>query len=165
MAYDLMKGRQDGKDWSLGASITTTTDDVEDRLRSLTTDTNNLNADVTAWYKNHAGESGAQKFASAWSEWRDATYKFIKSWKEGPFYKIKLAWNYVDNAEERMRELAEWRRRWEQLSGEKSTAPSTPPPAPPKPKNPDGRGGAWKILAILGAGGLGAMLIAKKLGG
>lgn len=163
MAYDIMRGKQDGKDWSLGASLTTSTDDVNDRLGSLTVDTNNLNADISAWYRNNAGEVQTARFAKAWSEWRDGTYKFIKSWKEGGFFKIKLAWNYLDNADTRIRELAEWRRRWEQLSGEKSTAPSTLP-APPKKQPGEGGGGAWKWLAILGAGGLGAMFLSKKIG-
>ena len=162
MAYDLIRGRLDDKDWSLGASITTSTDDVDDRLRSLTVDTNNLNADVTAWYKNHAQNLTTQKFAAAWSQWRDATYKFIRSWKEGAFYKIKLAWNFMDDANQRVLELAEWRRRWEQLSGERSTAPATIAPPPPKP---DEGGGPWKWLAILGAGGIGALILSKKIGG
>lgn len=164
MAYDLMRGCADGRDWSLGASITTSTDDVEDRLSTLTVDTNNLNNDITAWFTSNSGNDGAVKFWRAWVQWRDATYKFIKSWKEGPFYKIKLAWNYVDNAEERMRQLAEWRRRWEQLSGEKSTAPAAAAPAPPKPKGQESSGGAWKMLAVLGAGGIGALLLSRKLG-
>jgi len=161
MAYDLMRGCQTRRDWSLGASFTTSTDDAEERLATLTTDVNNLNADITAWYKNHLGEGTPVKFWRAWIEWRDAAYRFVKSWKEGSAFKIKLAWNYVDNANEKMRELAEWRRRWEQISGERSTAPAAPPPPPPPPKE---GGGGWKLLAILGAGGLGALLLARKLG-
>jgi hypothetical protein len=154
---------EDGKDWSLGASITTSTDDVEDRLRSLTVDTNNLNADITPWFRANAQNVQAARFVNAWTEWRNGTYKFIKSWKEGGFFKIKLAWNYADNADARIRELSEWRRRWEQLSGEKSTAPASIA-TPPKKAPGESGGSAWKWAAALAAGGLGAMFVAKKLG-
>ena len=162
MAYDLMRGRQDGNDWSLGASITTSRDDVEEKLRVLTVGVDSLNADVTAWYRKHQDDVDAKKFVRAWVEWRDATYGFIKSWGKAVF---KFRWNfysYVDEADQKLRDLSEWRKRWEELSGERSTAPATV--APPVAKPSEG-GGAWKWLAILGAGGIGALLLSRKIGG
>jgi hypothetical protein len=167
MAHDLIRGTNDGKDWSIGASITTSTDDVDDRLRMLTTDTNNLNEDITGWWKRRQGDGAAGRFVNQWIEWRNAAYKFVRSWKEGPFYKIKLAWNYADNADARIHELAEWRRRWENLSGERATAPASVPPPLPKSKGGGGSGGGgpWKWVGLLGLGGIAALLAAKKIGG
>jgi hypothetical protein len=160
VAYDIFRKAQTGANWSLGASFTTSTEDVDDRLSSLTVDVNNLNADITQyWFPKHKDDIQARRFLSAWIAWRDGTYKFIRGWKEGTF-KIKLAWNYMDDANQKISELAEWRRRWEALSGEKSTAPATLPPPPPKS---DGAG-IWKWVAALAIGAAGATLVAKKLG-
>jgi hypothetical protein len=159
VACDLLTGKTSPRNWALGASFTTSTDDVEVRLKDLTVDVNNLNNDITQyWFPKHKNEEPARRFVAAWIEWRDKTYEFIRSWKQG-FFKVKLAWNYMDDANEKISELAEWRRRWERLSGESSTAPGTTPPEKEKPS-----GGWWKWLAIAGAGAAGGLLIARKLG-
>lgn len=161
MAYDIFRKTQTSKSWALGASWTTSTDDVEDRLRSLTIDVNNLNTDITQfWFPKHKNEPAAQKFVSAWVQWRDGAYKLIKSWREGWALEVKLAWNYMDNANEKLTELAEWRRRWERLSGESATSPSTLPP----PKKKEDSSSMWKWIAALAVGAAGATLVAKKLG-
>lgn len=161
MAYDIILGSRSPRDWSLGSNLgagfTTSTDDVEARLGTLTVDTNNLNADITAWFGPNRNLPNVARFADAWVTWRNSTYAFIKSWKEGTF-KIKLAWNYMDRAEEKLRELAEWRRRWEALSGERSTAPAAPPPEKKE------SGGLWKWAAAIAAGGALTLLAARKIG-
>lgn len=161
MAYDLLTGKKSPRNWALGAPLTTSTDDVEERLRSLTVDTNNLNQDISFWFRQHASESQAKRFADAWSRWRDETYAFIRSWKEGSF-KLKLAWNYVDRAEERMRELTEWRKRWESISHEQATAPASIAPPPPSKKNESG--GIWKWAAMGLVGAIGGVILFKKIG-
>jgi len=165
MAFSILSGEQVSRDWScgIGASITTSTEDVDIKLAALRTDANNLNIDITNWFAGVKDNPKAKTFVNAWVRWRDESYQFIKSWKEGPFYKIKLAWNYWDNAVERMHELAKWRERWERLSGQQSTAPASQ--LPPLPSSGGSGGGAWKWAAILGLGGIGALLVAKKVGG
>lgn len=158
MAFDLLTKKQSSRDWSLGASFTTTMSDVEDRLRTLTSDTNNLNADITQhWFPKHKNEETAKRFVAQWIEWRDKTYAFIKSWNEG--FRFKLAWNFMDNADQRVAELNEWRARWERLSGETAIAPMTAPK-----KKDESSGGWWKWLAVGLGGAVAAVFVTKKLG-
>ena len=112
-----------------------------------------------SWFPKHKNEDASQRFVAAWIAWRDGTYQFVKAWKEGHFYQVKLAWNYIDAANQKISELATWRERWERISGESSTAPSTK--APPKEES---SGGLWKWLAVAGVGAVGGLLVAKKLG-
>jgi hypothetical protein len=161
MAYDLLTKKRSSRNWALGASFTTSTDDVELRMKDLIVDVNNLNNDITqSWFPKHRNEDSAQRFVAAWIAWRDQAYAFVKSWKEGGFFHVKLAWNYMDDTNQKISELATWRERWERLSGESSTAPSTKAP----PKDEPSSGGLWKWLAIAGVGAAGGLLIAKKLG-
>jgi hypothetical protein len=165
MAYDLATKKQTARDWSIGAGLTTTTEDVDLRLRQLTTETNGLNVDITQiWYPKAKKDPQTQIFVNAWVRWRDDTYAFVKSWKEGPFYKIHMAWNFLNNATDRLRELADWRAKWQKLSGLEATAPSgtVPPDAGSKPPT-DTNTNWWKWAAIGSAGGLGAILIGRKL--
>lgn len=159
MAYDLLSGKQTARDWSCGASFFTSTDDVVAKLDSLTADVNNLNTDVSRWWQGAQKTPETKDFVNAWSRWRDATYRFIKSWREKSLT-IKMAWTYADIADEKMRELAEWRGKYQELSGRAATAPASRPPAAPKPGDSSS---AWKWVAAIAAGGAAFALISRKL--
>ena len=157
MAYDLLKGEKVPGDWSMGAPFTTTTEDVDVKLSALLVDTNNLNDDITKrWYPKEKDTPEVKPFVNAWMKWRDETYKFIKSWKS---FKIKLAWNYYDNAVERMRELASWRKKWEQLSGKEATGPASVPPG----DTGDNGNRLWRWLAIGLGGAAAGLFVLRKL--
>lgn len=162
MAYSLTLGKMVGGDWSMGAGFTTTTEDVEAKLGALRTDVDNLNVDISEWFKKAQGRPGVKAFVDAWVRWRDDTYKFIASWKQG-FLKIKLAWNYYDNAVDRLNELSKWRERWEKISGETSSAPSStvPKPASATPEEIN----FWKWGAVLGIGAVSALYVSSKVRG
>jgi hypothetical protein len=160
VAYDLLTKKHTRRNWALGSSFTTSTDDVEQRLRDLTTDVNNLNDDITRyWFPKHQDDEQARRFVAAWTSWRDNTYSFIRGWKEGSRFQIKLAWNYMDQANQKISELADWRARWERMSGERSVAASTQPPEKESASN-----GVWKWLAIAGVGAVGGLIVARRLG-
>lgn len=160
MAYSLTLKKMVDGDWSMGAGFTTTTDDVEAKLGSLRTDTDNLNVDISTWFKKSQGRPGVKAFVDAWVRWRDDTYKFIASWKQG--FKIKLAWNYYDNAVDRLNELVKWRERWERLSGETSSAPAS---TVPKPTSAPDEVNYWKWGAMLGLGAVSALWVSSKVRG
>lgn len=158
MAYDVFSKSHTGRDWSIGAPWNTTNQDVDVKISALLTDTNNLNADISRWMASDSAKKNPRSHAfwDAWVRWRDETTKFIQSVKKG--WSLKLAWNFYDNAVDRMRELEQWRFHWEELSGERSAGPASKPPAP------ESGGGAWKWVAIAGGGTLVSLLVAKKLG-
>ena len=79
MAFDLITRKRSPRNWALGASFTTSTDDVDQRLKDLTIDVNNLNNDITkSWFPKHKNEDASQRFVAAWIAWRDGTYQFVK---------------------------------------------------------------------------------------
>lgn len=165
MAYDLWTKKAVPRNWSIGAKFTTTTEDVELRLKQLTTETNQLNTDITQiWFPKVKQNPQAQAFVNAWVKWRDDTYVFVKSWKTGPTFKIQMAWNFMDNIADRQKELGDWRAKWQKLSGLEATAPTgtIPPDAGSKPPNKDEGINWWKWGAIGGAGGVVALFVTRK---
>lgn len=164
MAYDLLKKKIVGRDWSIGAGFTTTTEDVDLRLAQLTTETNDLNIDITEnWFPRVKKNQQAQTFVNAWIRWRDDTYRLVRSWKEGAFYKIHMAWNYLNNTTDRLRELANWRDRWQKISGMQATAPAGTIPQDAGSNPPDPGTNWWKWGAIGGTGGIIAILLGRKI--
>lgn len=168
MAYDLATKKHTARDWSIGAGFTTSTEDVDLRLQQLVTETNTLNDDITQiWFPKNKGNPENHAFVRAWIAWRDDTYRFTRSWKEGAFYKIHLAWNYYNNAGDRLRELPQWRSRYQELSGRKATAPTGIIPADAGTNLPTADSGTnwWKWGAVAGTGGLLALIFRHKIAG
>ena len=162
MSFDLFL-KESNRDWSrgpsfMGASVMTTSEDATNAINQINVDTDNLNVDITMnWYPKVASKKSVSdsSFVNAWIKWRDATYDMIRSTRK---FKIvpDMAWSIVDRVAQKTRELAEWRKRFEAISGERSTAPQSEVPA-------SGDGGIWKMVALAAGGAALAGIVFAKI--
>ena len=144
MAYDIMRRRQVEGDWSMGAPFFATSEDALQKWNSLIASVDNLNDDVTkVWFPKVRGNEEAVSFVNAWIRWRDTVYS---EYKDNRRRKIipDLAWNVWNRGDARLKELDDWRARWEKLSGRTATAPGIIPEEKHETKKPSDTSW-WKI--------------------
>ena len=161
MAFDLWNKKQDRRDWSVSigddeSGITLTMSSAKGQVNSLKAAIDVLNIDISSWYAKSAKDDDQKRFANTWSTWRDQFYKWYKaSISRWSSLAPELPWSIADMVEKKTLELNEWRRQFERHSGEAASGPGQ--------ILPEAGSGAWKWVAIAGAGGLLTMLIANKL--
>jgi hypothetical protein len=158
---------------SVGAPITTTTDDVDVQVNVLSTNLDNLDRAITDWYTAVRDKKNKKfdQFAAGWDHYRQSARNFIYQWRTqglaflkakltpgarypGPW--LKLAWNYYDNARAHQENVRKWRLAWNKLSGEAEVTPEGGGQPPPEPK------GAGSVI-LYGALALGGVFAASKL--
>lgn len=162
MAYDIFRRRQVSGDWTMGAPIFATSEDALQKWYALRTAVDNLNSDITQfWFPKVKNDPAAQSFVNQWITWRNQVYS---DYKENTRRKIipDLAWNVWNRGDAKLKELEEWRARYEKRSGEASTAPGTKPEETHDTKKPGGFN-PWLIATAALAGAVGLTLLQRKI--
>lgn len=161
MAFDVFKGRQVDGDWTMGASFFTTSEDAKERWNTLLQATNNLNEDISLWFRKNKTSEEAAQFSRQWSNWRDTVYS---EYKDNARRKIipDLAANVWNRGDTKLIELKEWRGRFEKLSGTSATAPGPEAQEQHEPKKSGTSPWAYAALALAGA--VGFVLVQRKVG-
>jgi Transglycosylase SLT domain len=145
----------------VGAPVFTTSEDAKQKWNTLNAATTNLDGDIARWFKA-PGKRNADEtaYVNAWLRWRDAVYS---EYKDNARTKIipDLAWSVWNRGDEKLRELADWRTRFEAISGKKASAPVTVPEEAGKPKTDYGpliKGG----IIVAGIGAAAALVASVK---
>ena len=167
MAFDIFRRRQVPGDWSMGAPIMTTSEDAKQKWNSLLAATNNLNDDITrVWGPGAQKDPASASFIRQWITFRDTIYS---EYKDNARFKIipDLAWSVWNRGDAKITELAEWRRRFEALSGKPTTAPSPQAEekhtAADKEKEKEKGMSVWGYVAIGLAGAVALTLVQRKV--
>lgn len=163
MAYDIIRRRQVDGNWTMGAPIFTTSEDALQKWTSLRAAVDNLNNDITQfWFPKAKNEPGAASFVNQWITWRDNVYS---DYKENTRRKIipDLAWNVWNRGDAKLKELEEWRARFEKRSGQATTAPGTTPEETHGPKKPSGGFNPWLLATMALAGAVGLTILQRKI--
>lgn len=167
MAFDIFKRREVPGDWTMGASFFTTSEDAEQKWNSLLAATNNLNEDITVvWAPTVKGNLAATSFIRQWITFRDTVYS---EYKDNARSKIipDLAWNVWNRGDAKLTELADWRKKFEKLSGMIATAPgpvAEEKHGAEKEKEKSGGIGVWGYVAVGLAGAVALTLVQRRTG-
>lgn len=172
MAYDLIWKKLDSKnysrDWGMGADFFTTSEDAKAAMISLRNDVNNLNRDITqTWFPKLGAKKTAadHAFVQSWIAWRDGAYALVADALRDKWVP-DLAWKQVDRAAGKVNELNDWRRKYEEHSLLKSSAPiARKAAAADDPDAPKDGNSVWKYAALAAGGAALAGLVAMKLKG
>lgn len=171
MAYDLMRGAQDGRDWSLGAAFVGDDPDSEIPFLIAASDANRIvgkavdeeQQAVEEIFRASSEGKIDEPTMRSFKRYHDEFHRWLKSTGSRPYGRMKfgLAGIYK-TAYEHRKQIRDWR----DLAARAGATPVGPRARDVDRKKDDGGGGggAWKWLAILGAGGLGAMFLSRKIG-
>lgn len=160
MAWDIIRRKQVEGDWTMGASFMTSSEDAKQKWNGLIASVDNLNVDITqVWFPRHRDEELAKNFVNAWIRWRDTVYS---EYKDNARVKIlpDLAWSVWNRGDAKLRELEEWRAKFEALSGQPASAPSSRPEERHETRSPGTSPWAW-VAAAAGGAALFALALRK----
>lgn len=163
MAYDIFKRRQVGGDWTMGAPFFATTEDALQKWNTLRTSVDNLNEDITqVWFPKVKDDAAAGSFVRMWINWRDNVYS---EYKDNTRRKIipDLAWNVWNRGDAKLKELEEWRARFEKRSGQATIAPGSKPEESHETKKPGSGFNPWLVATAALAGAVGLTLLQRKI--
>lgn len=162
MAFDIIRRREVPGNWTMGAPFATTSEDAKQKWNTLLAATNNLNDDITqVWGPGAQSDPAAASFIRQWITFRDTIYS---EYKDNARFKIipDLAWNVWNRGDAKLNELAEWRKRFERISGKASTAPGPQAEEKHGAEKPSGIG-IWGYVAIGLAGAVALTLVQRKV--
>jgi hypothetical protein len=173
MAYDLLTKKQSSKSWALGcdvgAPLIVYDSDMMKELDDLRRDVDGLNDDFTAWFKGTSTNPEARNLWQRWMAFRDQVYGTYKTWTDttlmltrgGSVHSALGRRKFYDNVKDLQEQTLRWRKTFEAKTGQKATSPIA---SNPNNEKKEESGGFWKWLAIAGAGAVGGLIVAKKLG-
>lgn len=162
MAFDIIRRREVPGNWTMGAAFMTTSEDAKQKWNTLLAATTNLNDDITqVWAPSVQGDPAAMSFVRQWITFRDTVYS---EYKDNARFKIvpDLAWNVWNRGDAKLNELAEWRKRFEKISGKSSTAPSPQAEEKHGTDKPSGFG-FWGYVAVGLAGAVALTLVQRRV--
>lgn len=161
MAYDLLSGKKNGRDWSCGFGLSDVVVVASDANREVDQASSEMQALSTEAHRaRNEGKISKEQFESfkafhnEFYTWRASTgtrpYGKLKFGLAGIFQTAKLYRGRIDD--------------WRKLLSEKGVDTSAPTGRNiDPPKKPDDGSGVWKWFAIAGAGAAAFALISRKI--
>lgn len=161
MAYDLLSGKKNGRDWSCGFGLSDVVVVASDANREVDQASSEMQALTNEIHRAKSeGKISNDQFASF-----KAFHKEFYGWRAStgtrPYGKLKFGLAGIFETAKLYRgRIADWRKLLSE-KGVEVSAPSGRGIEPPK--KPGEGGGVWKWLAIAGAGAATFALISRKL--
>lgn len=171
MAYDIFRKTQTSKSWAMGSDVgapwVVYDAEVMKELDDLQRDVDGINDDFTGWIKKNQKKPGAAQIWARWAAFRDGVYGTYKSWTDtviltpsGSAHSLVGRRKFYDIVKNLQEQALAWRKRYEEVSGERSSTPFASKP----PSQDQAGGNFWKWVAAIALGAAGATIVAKKIG-